>query len=186
MFIGISSLDRWLSVSRLDHDSFLIIKVGNQVKAFFSVTLGIQLLSSLKLFIHLLRSFKEVYIHLGLLCHNLTIWTMFLLREVKTDGKIIRTNLWLHHTWHSHHALSALHIWVLNLHKLMHTRVAHHKARIHPSSCHHHFLRRSSQIHAHLTHQHLIIRVPHLSMHRLILLNDINWHREKAKLTSKS
>lgn len=186
MFIGLSSLDWWLSVSRLDHNSLLVVKIGNQVKTFFGIALSIQFLSSLKLFIHLLRSFKEINIHLGLLCHNFAIWTMLLLREVEADREIKRTDLRLHQTWHSHHTLGVLHVWVLNLHELMHARIAHHKPRIHPCCRHHNLLRGSGHVHAHLTHQHLIIGVPHLSMNWLILLNYINWHREEAKLSPKS
>lgn len=183
MFIGLSSLDRRLGISWLNHDSLLIVKVSNKVKTFLGISLCIQLLSSLKLFIHLLRALKEVNVHLCLLGNNLAIRSMFLLREVEADRKIEGTHLRLHHSWHIHHCCRILHIWVGSLHELLHTIITHHQSRIHASSsgCHHHFLRRSSHAHSHVhatAHHHLVVRVPHLSLHRIILLDDINRHRK--------
>ncbi len=189
MFMGHSSLNGWLSISRLDHDSFLIVKVCYHVKTFFSVTLSIQFLSSLKFFIHLLRSFKEVYIHLSLFCHNFSIWSMLLLREIKADGQIKRTDLGLHHSLHPHNAW--LHIWVRGLHKLVHSRIPHHHAWVHSScSCsHHHLLRWAAHSHPHVhasSHHHLIVRVPHLSLNRLSLMDNVDRHCEETELPTES
>ena len=85
MFIGQSSLDGGLGVSRLNHDPLLVVEVGDKVEAVLCIALGIQFLSSLKLLIQLLRTLKEVYVHLGLLSYNLPIRAMLLLREVEAD-----------------------------------------------------------------------------------------------------
>lgn len=189
MFTGHSSLDWRLSISGLDHDSLLIVKVGYHVKTFFSVTLSVQFLSSLQLFIHLLRSFKEVDIHLSLFCHNFSIWPMLLLREVEADGQIKGTDLGLHHTLHAHHG-GILHVGVRCLHELVHSWVPHHQLWVHTScSCsHHHLLSWTAHSHAHVhasTHHHLIVRVPHLSLNRLSLLDDIDRHCEETELPTE-
>lgn len=183
MFIGLSSLDRRLGIGGLDHDSLLIVKVSNKVKTFLGISLSIQFLSSLKLFIHLLRAFKEVNVHLSLLGNNFAIRSMFLLREIEADWKIERTDLGLHHSRHIHHSSRILHVRVGTLHELRHASITHHECRVHASSSgsHHHFLRRSSHAHPHVhttAHHHLVVRVPHLSLHRIILLDDINRHRK--------
>jgi hypothetical protein len=126
MFIGLSSLDRRLGISWLDHDSLLIVKVSDKVKTFLGISLSIQLLSSLKLFIHLLRALKEVNVHLGLLGNNFTIRSMFLLREIEADRKIEGTHLGLHHSRHIHHSCRILHVRVGTLHELLHAIIAHH------------------------------------------------------------
>lgn len=126
MFIGLSSLDRRLGISWLDHDSLLIVKVSNKVKTFLGVSLSIQLLSSLKLFIHLLRAFKEVNVHLSLFGNNLAIRSMFLLREIEADRKIEGAHLGLHHSRHIHHSCRVLHVRVGTLHELRHASVSHH------------------------------------------------------------
>ena len=191
MFIGQSSLDGGLGVSRLDHDPLLIIEVGDKVKAVLGVALGIQFLSSLKLFIQLLRTLKEIYIHLGLLSYNLAIWAMLLLREVEADRQVKKTDLGLHHAGHVHHSSRVLHIDVRLLHELMHTGITHHHTGVHASccSCHHHLLRRAAHSHSHVhatSHHHLVVRVPHLSLHRLRLLDDVNRHSEETELPTKT
>ena len=189
MFIGLSSLNRWLGISCLDHDSLLIIKVSNQVKTFLGISLSVQFLSSLKLFINLLRTIQEIYVHLSLLSHNFSIRSMLLLREIEANRKIKRSDLGLHHALHIHHAW-VLHVWVLRLHKMLHA-TSHHQSGVHSScsSSHHHFLGWSSHSHSHphlhsSSHHHLVVRVPHLCLYWLVLLDDIYRHREKTKLTT--
>ena len=190
MFIGQSSLDRWLSVCRLDRDPLLIVEIGDKVETFFGVTLGIEFLCSLKLFVQLLRALKAVDIHLSLLCHNLSIWPMLLLREIEPNREIKRAHLRLHHALHAHESSRVLHERIWRLHKLRHSLVHHHHGRIHPGSrSHHHFLSWCAHAHSHLhpcTHHHLEVRVPHLSLDRLSLLDDINRHGKETELATKS
>ena len=148
-------------------------------------------MSSLKLFVQLLRPLKEVDVHLGLLSHNLAIRSMLLLRKVKADREVKWTNLGLHHARYVHHCSSVLHVEVRLLHELLHTWIAHNHSGVHASSCscHHHLLRGPSHTHSHVhasSHHHLVVRVPHLSLHRLRLLDDVNRHSEETELPTKS
>ena len=191
MFNGQSSLNGGLGVSRLDHYPLLIVEVGDEVKALLGVALGIQLLSSLKLFKQLLRPLKEIYVHLGLLSYNLAIRAMLLLREVEPDREVKRADLRLHHAGHIHHSSRVLHVEVRLLHEVMHTGITHHHSGIYTSSCscHHHLLSGASHTHPHVhasSHHHLVVRVPHLCLHRLRLLDDVNRQSEETKLPTKS
>ena len=190
MFNGQSSLNGGLGISRLDHYPLLIVEVGDEIKALLGVALGIQLLSSLKLFKQLLRPLKEIYVHLGLLSYNLAIRAMLLLREVEADREVKRANLGLHHAGHIHHSTRVLHVEVRLLHELMHTGIAHHHSGVNASSCscHHHVLSRASHTHPlHASsHHHLVVRIPHLCLHRLRLLDDVNRQSEETELPTKS
>ena len=190
MFIGQSSLDGWLGVSWLDHNPLLIVEIGDEVKALLCIALGIQFLSSLKLLIQLLRPFKEVDVHLGLLSHNLAIRTMLLLREVEADWEVKWTDLGLHHARHVHHCSRVLHIEVRLLHELMHAGITHHHSGVHASSCscHHHLLSGAAHTHPHVhasSYHHLVVWIPHLCLYRLRLLDDVNRHSEETELPTK-
>jgi len=187
-----SSLNGGLSVGLLNHDSLLIVGLHKHREALLSVTFSVELLSSLHLFVDLLRSFQEVNVHLSVLSHYLTIMAMLLLRESETDRKVKWASSLLHQPLPRHSTLHHrnLHVGILLL--LLHvlgcpSTSAHVKARwLNSHATHHHLL----PTHGHPSaHHHLIVRVPEPGRCGLLLrlLHHVHGHAEETEgATSES
>ena len=100
----------------MDHYPLLLVQPHQDVQTLTTVTFRIQLMSSLDVIVDSGRLFDQLNVHHCVLCYNLSIKSMLLLRETKFDKAVLvklmkrrwRHHLSCHHCRRRHHIASMI------------------------------------------------------------------------------